>query len=315
MVDKNLLGPEVTERLTNIFNEHYPLIKRSFNPSHCPTWEKEISTERLGELSNFSVPKNRTKNMISLDNEEAFFTLKKLVAVTVANALPSMKLYVSGYFYYPESGFMGWHTNHDRPTDRLYVTYSSKESSSFFRYYENGKVVTDFDNKGVTVRRFAVPGTKPYFWHCVGSACDRISIGFILEKPIVQKQNFMAKYALVKDEEIVDICEWNGDLSLWSPPEGLQAVLLPEGIGKGDAYRNGQFEAVVSSPINEDAEWVGLRDHRNRLLRECDWVSLRSFESKEPIPDPWLKYRQELRDLPAITKDPNDAPWPLKPID
>ena len=77
---------------------------------------------------------------------------------------------------------MGWHTNHDNPLERVYITYATEERKSFFRYIDNGKMITDYDNKGITVRQFKVTD-KPYiFWHCVGSECDRVSFGYTLNK-------------------------------------------------------------------------------------------------------------------------------------
>jgi hypothetical protein len=66
-----------------------------------------------------------------------------------------------------------------------------------------------------------------------------------------------------------------------------------------------------------------LREERDRLLKETDWVVIKSQESGEPIPEKWKKYRQELRDLP-LTSDPiidgnmapiyiNNVDWPVKP--
>ena len=81
---------------------------------------------------------------------------------------------------------MGWHTNYDQPGHRLYITYSSENNKSFFRYRNRGEnqIMTDYDDKGITIREFLVPYKKPYFWHCVGSECDRISFGFCLTKKL-----------------------------------------------------------------------------------------------------------------------------------
>ena len=80
---------------------------------------------------------------------------------------------------------MGWHTNHDTSEDRLYITYTDEDKKSFFRYYEDESIITDYDNKGITIRRFSVAGGPPFFWHCVGSKTDRYSFGYRLH-PIQQ---------------------------------------------------------------------------------------------------------------------------------
>jgi hypothetical protein len=98
------------------------------------------------------------------------------------NFYPGYDVKSSGDFHYPKTGYMGWHTNHDNPLERVYITYATEERKSFFRYIENGKMITDYDNKGITVRQFKVTDKPPYFWHCVGSECDRLSFGYTLNK-------------------------------------------------------------------------------------------------------------------------------------
>ncbi len=77
-------------------------------------------------------------------------------------------------------GFDGWQTGHEMPFERLYVDYTPEINKSFFRYYKDGKVITDWDSEKIIIRRFKCPQKKPYFWHCVGSETDRISFGFRL---------------------------------------------------------------------------------------------------------------------------------------
>lgn len=86
----------------------------------------------------------------------------------------------SGQFYYPPNGFCGWHTNHNESVERLYISIAPEKNKSFFRYYENGKIITDWDDELICLRRFKCPEKEPYFWHCVGSETDRISFGFRL---------------------------------------------------------------------------------------------------------------------------------------
>ena len=93
---------------------------------------------------------------------------------------PDRQVVGSGHYYYPKTGYMGWHTNSNQPDDRLYITYASEDKKSFFRYYVDGKVVTDYDNKGFNFRTFSLSDKEPYFWHCVGSECDRFSFGYRL---------------------------------------------------------------------------------------------------------------------------------------
>ena len=82
----------------------------------------------------------------------------------------------SGLFHYPPNGFCGWHTNSDYPGQRLYLVWVEEDNKSFFRYEENGEIITKWENKGWQINRFTAG--KPEYWHCVGSYTNRVSIGF-----------------------------------------------------------------------------------------------------------------------------------------
>lgn len=62
--------------------------------------------------------------------------------------------------------------------------------------------------------------------------------------------------------------------------------------------------------VPDEWVWERLRNHRDKLLSECDWrVVVDAPWNREP----WELYRQQLRDLPSITNDPKLAEWPEKP--
>ena len=61
-----------------------------------------------------------------------------------------------------------------------------------------------------------------------------------------------------------------------------------------------------------------LRQRRNQLLVETDWVTLKAIDDSNDglgiqLPQVWMDYRQALRDLPANTTDPANPVWPTKP--
>ena len=43
-----------------------------------------------------------------------------------------------------------------------------------------------------------------------------------------------------------------------------------------------------------------LRELRNKLLAECDWMVVKAYSRSEPIDVNLATYLQELRDLPSI---------------
>ena len=56
-------------------------------------------------------------------------------------------------------------------------------------------------------------------------------------------------------------------------------------------------------------EMVSIRNHRDRLLTETDWMA----NSDVTMSDVWKTYRQELRDVPASNTVYADVTWPPKP--
>ena len=54
-----------------------------------------------------------------------------------------------------------------------------------------------------------------------------------------------------------------------------------------------------------------LRKVRDRLLTESDWTQSRDLILTND--EEWIKYRQDLRDLPQTTTDFNNVDYPTKP--
>ena len=119
----------------------------------------------------------------------------------------------------------------------------------------------------------------------------------------------MARYAIIEDEKVTSVVEWNGDVNVWSPPEGSTAVVAGDSVGVGATYKDSTFTATAIASISPDANWVALRKTRNDLLTETDWWGV----SDRTMTDAQKKYRQDLRDLPSTTSDPEDVIWPNKP--
>ena len=57
---------------------------------------------------------------------------------------------------------------------------------------------------------------------------------------------------------------------------------------------------------------ASARRLRDKLLAECDWVTLRSYSRGEPVPADWAAYMQALRDVPQ-QPDPLSITWPARP--
>jgi hypothetical protein len=85
---------------------------------------------------------------------------------------------VSGHFWYPRGGYMGWHTNLRKPGWRFYVQYAEDPGKSFFRYRDpwTRGIVTRVD-KQWNLCLFEIRPDAP-LWHAVYSDTNRHSFGY-----------------------------------------------------------------------------------------------------------------------------------------
>jgi hypothetical protein len=58
-------------------------------------------------------------------------------------------------------------------------------------------------------------------------------------------------------------------------------------------------------------KWAEIREHRNELLKECDWTVLPDSPFGDAIND-WIIYRQELRNVTSQS-NPFTIIWPTQP--
>ena len=82
---------------------------------------------------------------------------------------------------------------------------------------------------------------------------------------------------------------------------------------------NVQFTAEDETARDADAKkWAdgasaremdSIRNHRDGLLTETDWMALGDVT----MSDTWKTYRQLLRDIPASNTTYADVTWPTKP--
>lgn len=150
---------------------------RSVGVRTVPDWESYLTEDALLRSSNTAV--SQADNLISFER----LGIHRKITSVISEAFPQYKVSPSGFFHYPPTGYMGWHTNSDVPCKRMYITWAAHGGKSFFRYVQEGQVITDYDNAGLTFRVFDIQDKPPYLWHCVGSETDRISIGYRLNAP------------------------------------------------------------------------------------------------------------------------------------
>jgi hypothetical protein len=58
-----------------------------------------------------------------------------------------------------------------------------------------------------------------------------------------------------------------------------------------------------------------LRQKRNSLLAQTDWIVAKSLEAGEAVPNAWKTYRQQLRDITTTYQSVSDDgfTWPTEP--
>ena len=98
---------------------------------------------------------------------------------------------------------------------------------------------------------------------------------------------------------------------------------LDSNINEGEAYilSNWFGDISLASVINNevvvedspDPLEAFLRAGRDKMLIESDWTQLSNSPLTDAKKQQWAIYRQQLRDLPSITTDFNNPPWPTPP--
>ena len=85
----------------------------------------------------------------------------------------------------------------------------------------------------------------------------------------------------------------------------------PEGRIPFTPEQEAQRDAEIASRKAgaSDRKASEIREERNKLLEETDWMAL----SDVTISDEWKTYRQELRDITSQPTFPENITWPTKP--
>lgn len=147
-------------------------------------------------------------------------------------------------------------------------------------------------------------------------------------------------YARILDNEIAEYPVYEGDIRLrypntsfppnFVPPEEYVRVedVIPPSIGhfqnltegallqtETGWIRNWIIEDISSAEIQQRTEnqWANIRNQRNNLLQQSDWICAKAVDTGESVSDEWKTYRQTLRDV-TLQDDPFAIVWPVKPI-
>ena len=90
---------------------------------------------------------------------------------------------------------------------------------------------------------------------------------------------------------------------------GEGQVLATDHTGSiGDTWNGSSYDAPVVT-LTDAQKWNNIRNTRNELLAKTDFYAL----SDVTMTTEMSTYRQQLRDLPTSTSNPDDVVFPTKP--
>jgi hypothetical protein len=151
-------------------------------------------------------------------------------------------------------------------------------------------------------------------------------------------------YALISSGKVVEfplsLNKWRLDNPLISLPEyptegqlNEQGIYIVQPTLKPSNKHTSNYQNTAVQ--NEDGIWVEswtetpaseqeieertvskiieVRQIRNKLLQETDWVSIKAKDDGEDVPTDWKTYRQALRDITTQDGFPHNITWPTKP--
>jgi hypothetical protein len=140
---------------------------------------QRVSAEALAEVEAIGNREVATEdsNVLKFNNVQ-FDGLSRLMGKILGNRVTKFGL--SGRTWYPENGYMGWHTNNNNKGFRLYCSFAREPEKSFFRFRhpKTKEIVTSWDKGGWNFRLFKID--DDLLWHSVYSETDRFSVGYAL---------------------------------------------------------------------------------------------------------------------------------------
>jgi len=98
-------------------------------------------------------------------------------------------------------------------------------------------------------------------------------------------------------------------------PEAAPGFAWWVGDAAWDTQRvvDGEIVSYARPEPTAAAKWADLRVMRDARLAACDWIVTRAAERGGAMPQPWLDYRQALRDVPSQPGAPETVNWPEPP--
>lgn len=136
-VVRNPFPPDLKEEIRKIVEPSILKIKRNVSVKYvnnAATFIDEKALIKQKEEHEFEI--DAAKNRSNLKDFSKYLERIKSTAVDeltkiLKDVYPSMRVRLSGSFLYPDTGYMGWHTNHLDPCKRIYIVYAEEAQRSF----------------------------------------------------------------------------------------------------------------------------------------------------------------------------------------
>ena len=120
----------------------------------------------------------------------------------------------------------------------------------------------------------------------------------------------------VLTEECVACAPVNSIPGVWSPSEHYFDVAAQAPVAmvvRPSPYHLFNYASKQwQDPRTTTTEWPLVREKRDALLSDTDWVVTKAMELGTPVPDAWKTYRKALRDI-TMQPDPFAVVWPVLP--
>lgn len=131
----------------------------------------------------------------------------------------------------------------------------------------------------------------------------------------------MSNHWVVNEQKVMIASFDDAGKAICSIGPGQMWLEVPSGVAPGNCKVQGEWpelELVDGSADKAGPKWNAMRAERDKKLAACDWTQSADVQQSESIlleqdKIDWAAYRQELRDLPQNTEDPEDVQWPEQP--
>lgn len=72
-------------------------------------------------------------------------------------------------------------------------------------------------------------------------------------------------------------------------------------------------QPVFIDGLHPIIKWSEIRKHRDFLITQTDWTQVADAPISAELKAQYAAYRQDLRNLPESTDNPDEIVWPVKP--